>query len=129
MLARAALAGLRALPVSAAVVLVIFIGQSAGEFRLGQFTYGAVYFVALLGLNILTGYNGQISLGHGAFIGIGAYVTTVATLGRHGLELAGKSPPDWLPMGAGMRPVLTIPIAFLLTGMIGFLFGLPALRL
>ena len=127
--ARAALVALRLLPVAAAVVLVVLIGQTASEFRLGQFTFVAIYFVALLGLNMLTGYNGQISLGHGAFMGIGAYVTTVATLGRPGLELAGKNPPAWLPMGDGMRPVLTIPLAFLITGMIGFLFGLPALRL
>jgi len=127
--ARAGLVVLRLMPVAAAVVLVILIGQTAGEFRLGQFTFVGIYFVALLGLNILTGYNGQISLGHGAFMGIGAYVTTVATLGRPGLELVGKNPPDWLPMGDGMRPVLTIPLAFLITGVIGFVFGLPALRL
>jgi branched-chain amino acid transport system permease protein len=129
MAVRGGLVVLRFLPVAAAVVLVILIGQTASEFRLGQFTFVAIYFVALLGLNMLTGYNGQISLGHGAFMGIGAYVTTVAALGRPGLELAGKSPPDWLPMGDGMRPVLTIPLAFLITGVIGFLFGLPALRL
>jgi branched-chain amino acid transport system permease protein len=127
--ARAGLVALRLLPVAAAVLLVILIGQTASEFRLGEFTFVAIYFVALLGLNMLTGYNGQISLGHGAFMGIGAYVTSVATLGRPGLELAGKNPPDWLPMGDGMRPVLTIPLAFLITGVIGFLFGLPALRL
>jgi branched-chain amino acid transport system permease protein len=129
MAARAGIVFLRFFPVAAAVALVILIGQTASEFRLGQFTYVAIYFVALLGLNILTGYNGQISLGHGAFMTIGAYVTTVATLGRPGLELAGKNPPDWLPMGDGMRPVLALPIAFLLTGVVGFLFGLPALRL
>ena len=38
-----------------------------------QFTQVCVYAIALLGLNILTGYNGQISLGHGAFYAIGAY--------------------------------------------------------
>jgi branched-chain amino acid transport system permease protein len=129
MAARVALAALRFLPVVAGVVLVILIGQNASEFRLGEFTFVAIYFVSLLGLNLLTGYNGQISLGHGAFMAIGAYVTAVATLGRPGLELAGKNPPDWFPMGDGMRPVLTIPIAFAITGVIGFLFGLPALRL
>jgi branched-chain amino acid transport system permease protein len=129
MAARAGLVVMRLLPLAAAVVLVILIGQTASEFRLGEFTFVAIYFVALLGLNMLTGYNGQISLGHGAFMGIGAYVTTVATLGRPGLVLAGKNPPDWLPMGHGMRPVFTIPLAFAITGVIGFLFGLPALRL
>ena len=78
---------------------------------------------------MLTGYNGQISLGHGAFIGIGAYVATVATLGRRGLELYGHHPPDWLPVGDGIRPLFTIPLAFVITGVVGFLFGIPALRL
>ena len=36
-----------------------------------------VYAIALLGLNMLTGYNGQISLGHGAFYAIGAYTAAV----------------------------------------------------
>ena len=129
MASRAALVLLRFLPLAIAAVLVVYVGQNAGEFRLGEFTYVAIYFVALLGLNILTGYNGQISLGHGAFMAIGAYVTAVASLGRPGLTLVGKNPPDWLPIGDGMRPVLTIPLAFVITGAIGFLFGLPALRL
>ncbi len=129
MAARAALVLLRLLPLAMTLVVVVVIGQTASEFRLDQFTFVAIYFASLLGLNLLTGYNGQISLGHGAFMAIGAYVTTVATLGRPGLVLAGKNPPDWLPMGDGMRPVLTIPLAFLITGLIGFLFGLPALRL
>ena len=42
-----------------------------------QLTLVLVYAIALLGLNILTGYNGQISLGHGAFYAIGAYVAAI----------------------------------------------------
>ena len=42
-------------------------------FRLFQFTQVFIYAIALMGLNMLTGYNGQISLGHGAFYAIGAY--------------------------------------------------------
>jgi branched-chain amino acid transport system permease protein len=53
------------------VVLVVLLPRFTSEFRLGQFTYVAIYFVALLGLNILTGYNGQISLGHAAFMAVG----------------------------------------------------------
>ena len=44
------------------------------NYRTFQLTLVLVYAIALLGLNILTGYNGQISLGHGAFYAIGAYV-------------------------------------------------------
>ena len=117
------------LPLAAFVVIVALLPRHLGEFRVGQFTFVAIYFIALLGLNILTGYNGQISLGHGAFMGIGAYVTAMLSLGRPGLEAFGHDPPGWLPLGDGMRPVLTIPIAFFVTGVIGLLFGLPALRL
>ena len=70
-----------------------------------------VYAVALLGLNILTGYNGQFSLGHGAFYAIGAY-TTAILLDKTGI-------PYWA----------TIPIAGAICFVVGFLFGLPALRL
>src|SRR5207245_10903323 len=46
-------------------------------FRVFQFTQVYIYAIALLGLNILTGYNGQLSLGHGAFYAIGAYTTAI----------------------------------------------------
>src|SRR5437870_8904456 len=64
-----------------------------------------------MGLNILVGYSGQLSLGHGAFMALGAY--TSAILAHH----------------FKMDIVATIPIAGLLTGMVGFVFGIPALRL
>jgi branched-chain amino acid transport system permease protein len=117
---------------AAFVVLAIVIAllpRFMGEFRLSQFTFVALYFIALLGLNILTGYNGQISLGHGAFMGIGAYVSALLILGRPGLELYQLDPPGWLPLGNGMTPVFTIPLAGLVTGLIGLIVGIPALRL
>jgi branched-chain amino acid transport system permease protein len=110
-------------------VVVALLPRFMGEFRLLQFTLVAVYVIALLGLNILTGYSGQISLGHGAFVGIGAYVTALLSLGRPGLELLQLNPPSWLPLGDGMTPIFTIPIAALVTGVIGLLVGIPALRL
>ena len=113
----------------AAAVVIALLPRFMGEFRLSQFTFVALYFIALLGLNILTGYNGQISLGHGAFMGIGAYVSALLILGRPGLELYQLDPPGWLPLGNGMTPVFTIPIAGVVTGIIGLLFGIPALRL
>ena len=69
------------------------------------------YAVALLGLNLLTGYNGQISLGHGAFYAIGAY-TTAILMDRFGV-------PYWM----------TIPAAGIVCMVSGYLFGLPALKL
>ena len=80
-------------------------------FRVFQFTQVCIYAIALLGLNILTGYNGQISLGHGAFYAIGAYTTAIMV--------------DRWSIGYGW----TIPTAGLLCLVVGFLFGWPALRL
>jgi branched-chain amino acid transport system permease protein len=110
-------------------VVVALLPRFMGEFRLLQFTLVAVYVIALLGLNILTGYSGQISLGHGAFVGVGAYVAALLSLGRPGLELLQLDPPSWLPLGDGMTPIFTIPIAALVTGVLGLLIGIPALRL
>jgi branched-chain amino acid transport system permease protein len=120
---------LRAVILAGAVVVIAVLPRFMGEFRLSQFTFVALYFIALLGLNILTGYNGQISLAQGAFMGIGAYVSALLILGRPGLELYQLDPPGWLPLGDGMTPVFTIPIAGVVTGVIGILFGIPALRL
>ena len=69
------------------------------------------YFIAILGLNIVTGYTGQISLGHGAFMAIGGY-TTAILVSEH-----------------GVRDLWTIPIAALVAGVAGFLVGIPALKL
>lgn len=81
------------------------------DYRTFQLTMVLVYAIALLGLNILTGFNGQISLGHGAFYAIGAYTTAVL------MDQAGV--PYWA----------TLPVAGLVCLVAGFLFGLPALRL
>ena len=113
----------------AIVVLIAIIPGIAGEFRVGQFTFVALYFIALAGLNVLTGYSGQISLGHGAFMGVGAYTAAILTLGRPGLELVGTHPPSWLPIGNGMTSTYTIPLAFVVAGLVGYAFGIPALRL
>ncbi len=81
------------------------------NYRTFQFTLALVYAIALLGLNMLTGYNGQISLGHGAFYAIGAY-TAAILMDQYGM-------PYWA----------TIPVAAAVCLIAGFLFGLPALRL
>jgi branched-chain amino acid transport system permease protein len=81
------------------------------NYRTFQFTLVLVYAIALLGLNILTGYNGQISLGHGAFYALGAYCAAIL------MDKMGA--PYWV----------TIPAAGAVCLVAGFLFGLPALRL
>ena len=111
------------------VAVVLLLPAWIGAFRAQQLAYVGIYLIALLGLNILTGYTGQISLGHGAFMAIGGYVSALLILGRPGLEASQLEAPDWLPVGDGMQDVWTIPIAALVAGIFGFLVGLPALRL
>ena len=98
-----------------AVVAVLVIAAAlplfVSGFRLFQFTQVLIYAIALLGLNLLTGYNGQFSLGHGAFYGIGAYTSAIMV--------------DRWGIGYGW----TIPAAGLVCLIVGFLFGRPALRL
>jgi len=76
-----------------------------------QFTLVFVYAIAVLGLNILTGYNGQISLGHGAFYAIGAYSAAIL--------MDAASFPYWA----------TLPFAAVICFSVGYLMGFPALRL
>jgi branched-chain amino acid transport system permease protein len=92
------------------------------DFRAQQFAYVGIYFIALLGLNLLTGITGQISLGHGAFMLIGGY-TTAILMSDQELKLGSHV------FASDMRDIWTIPLAGLVAGIVGFLFGFPALRL
>jgi branched-chain amino acid transport system permease protein len=96
-------------------IAVIALGFSLpfymSGFRLFQYTQVCIYAIALMGLNLLTGYNGQFSLGHGAFYAVGAYVSAIM-MDRWNINYA------W-----------TIPVAGLLCLIVGFVFGRPALRL
>jgi branched-chain amino acid transport system permease protein len=60
-------------PALVAVVVLLILPQTMSDFRLGQMTGWITIAITALGLNLLTGYNGQISIGHGALYGIGAY--------------------------------------------------------
>jgi branched-chain amino acid transport system permease protein len=107
-----------------AVVAVFLLPRFISDFRANTFAYVAIYFIALLGLNLLTGITGQISLGHGAFMLIGGYTTAILISNSDPpLELLGHQFTN------DMRDIWTIPIAGLLAGVAGFLFGYPALRL
>ncbi len=99
---------LGAIVVVAAACVLPFV---VSNYRVFQLTMVLIYAIALLGLNILTGYNGQVSLGHGAFYAIGAYVTAIL-MDKFGV-------PYWV----------CIPAAGAVCLLAGFLFGLPALRL
>jgi branched-chain amino acid transport system permease protein len=100
---------------AALVLLAILVACSlpllVSDYRTFQLTLALVYAIAILGLNILTGYNGQFSLGHGAFYAIGAYVAAI-------MMSQWEIPYYW-----------TLPAAGLICFGTGFLFGFPALRL
>ena len=93
------------------VLLAAIPTATFSGYHLFQMTMVVVYAVAILGLAILTGINGQISLGHGAFYAIGAYTTAIL--------MNSWDVPYWL----------TLPISALVCAGVGFLVGLPALRL
>src|SRR5262249_14098260 len=95
----------------AGAAFLLFLPRWLSDFHASDVAYVGIYFIAILGLNILTGYTGQISLGHGAFMAIGGY-TTAIMVGHH-----------------NVRDLWTIPLAGLIAGVAGLLFGLPALRL
>jgi branched-chain amino acid transport system permease protein len=67
--------------------------------------------IAAIGLNILIGYTGQISLGHGAFFGVGAYAAAI------------------LATRLGLGFYLAIPAAGIITALVGMIFGIPSGRL
>ncbi len=94
--------------------LVLIAAGKAGfvsNFQFLQLSLMIVYSIAVLGLILLTGFNGQISLGHGAFFAVGAYTAAIL------IDQAGW--PFWA----------TLPAAALMCFIVGYLFGLPALRL
>jgi branched-chain amino acid transport system permease protein len=102
------------------VAVVAVLPAFVSDFKAQQYAYVAIYLIALLGLNVLTGYTGQISLGHGAFMAIGGYTSAILMAGNE--QFGG-------PIGGGMKDVWTLPFAAIVAGLVGLAFGLPALRL
>ena len=92
------------------IALAIALPFALSNYHVFELTLVMIYAIAVLGLNILTGYNGQISLGHGSFFAAGAY-TAAILMHRYGV-------PYWA----------TLPAAALICFALGVLFGLPALR-
>jgi branched-chain amino acid transport system permease protein len=102
----------RRLALLAALLIVLVATPFVLEgYALFQVAMMLVYAIGVLGLNLLMGFNGQISIGHGAFFALGAYV--VAMLMAH----------------AGWPYWATLPVAAGVCLLFGLLFGLPALRL
>ena len=105
---------------AAFVVFVAVLPAFISDFKARDYAYVGIYLIALLGLNVLTGYTGQISLGHGAFMAIGGYTTAILMVGNE--QFGG-------PIAGGMKDIWTLPIAGLVAGLFGLAFGVPALRL
>jgi branched-chain amino acid transport system permease protein len=97
--------------IALAAVAVALLPFGLSGYHQGLAVYVAIYFIAILGLNILTGYTGQISIGHGAFMAIGGYVTVIMSHDHH------------------TNLIATLPLSFAITFAFGVLVGIPALRL
>ena len=93
------------------ILLFLVLPLFGKQFWLAFISTTAVTVIALQGLNILSGYCGQISIGHTAFMAVGAYSTAILS-GRFGI-------PFWL----------CVPCSGLMAGLVGVLFGLPSLRI
>lgn len=87
------------------------VGESTLTFSLGNLNHAIAYMVGVLGLGILVGFNGQISLGNSFFMGVGGYIT--ATL---------VTDDGWSYLAT---LVVVLPVCFV----VGMLVGLPALRI
>ena len=94
-----------------ALVILAVIPFVLKNFYIFQITLAIIYAIAILGLNLLTGFNGQFSLGHSAFYAIGAYTAAI------------------MMENMGLSYIWTLPVAAVVCFVFGFLFWLPALRL
>lgn len=92
------------------VALLLAVPFAAGEYGMSQLHFILIYSIVGLGLMLLVGFTGQISLGHAAFLAVGAY--TEALLQARGVPF-----------------FVSLPVAALLSGALGWVLGLPALRL
>ena len=102
---------LRLTRAAAIIAVVCGLPYMVESFRLGQITGACTYAMVIVGLNLLAGYGGQISLGHAAFFGLGAYTTGVLTT-KHGVP-----------------PLASFAVDIVLAFAVGALVALPALRL
>lgn len=83
----------------------------ASNYAVGLATLCCIAAVGAIGLNILTGFTGQISIGVGAFLGVGGYTSAILT------------------STLGLSFWIALPLAGIITAVVGGLFGIPSLRL
>ncbi|MCF6344715.1 MAG: branched-chain amino acid ABC transporter permease [Devosiaceae bacterium] len=94
----------------ALLILMLALPLLLDDFFLGEVTYVLIFAIAGMGLMLLTGHTGQVSLGHAAFLALGAYLNAIM-------------------LSKGIPFVITLPLAGILTGIIGMIIALPVLRL
>lgn len=108
---RYAKAGLYLLLIGLAAVLPLVLKRTAaGKYQIHILTLAMIWAIGTLSLNLILGYTGQASLAHGAFLGIGAYSFGI------------------LAQRVGLNFWLALPLACLITALLGLLVGLPSLR-
>lgn len=93
------------------LILLLLFPVIANEYLLLMAGQIAIFIIAVVGLNVLVGYTGLMSLGHGAFFAIGAYTTVIVH--------------QYFPH---IFPLITLIISMVVAGFFGFIFGLPSLR-
>lgn len=99
---------------AAAVLAVVFfyvIPFVIPSYLVSQFATVLVFAIAIVGINLVTGFGGAITLGHAAFVALGAYTTAI------------------LVVRYGWNPYATIPVSAVLSWIAGWCLGFPALRL
>jgi branched-chain amino acid transport system permease protein len=102
---------LRLARAAAVIAVACALPYLVEPFRISQITGACTYAIVIVGLNLLSGFGGQISLGHAAFFGLGAYTTGILTT-EHGVS-----------------PLASFAVDILLAFVVGALVALPALRL
>ena len=102
---------LRIISVSALAALAVYIASDSAPSTLGKITEACTLAIAAVSLNLLLGFNGQISLGHSTFVGLAAFT-------------AGYSVNAW-----HWNPWVSLGVACVVCFVLGLILGLPALRL
>ena len=97
-----------------AALAIVFVGLLpliiTDEYTLGFLVLAAIVSLIVTGMNLLVGWAGQLSLGHGGFYAIGAYVSTILTVRLH------------------LDPLLALILAAVVTGIVALVLGVPLLR-
>ncbi|MPQ96499.1 branched-chain amino acid ABC transporter permease [Modestobacter sp. I12A-02628] len=93
------------------VALLVLAATGLEPYRLGQLSGAVVIATAIVGLNVVTGYTGLLSVGHSALLGVGAYTTGV------------------LVVQLNLLPLITVPAAVLTGALVGAFVGLPSIRI